>query len=106
MRGFRTFGAILLVFSAGCGSRPKPDVTDPDPAAKIPGITKATRTHDTKAITQLVTDLSSDDPAIRLYSINALQRLTGQTFGYIYYATEDQRKPAVQRWQRWLTNRE
>src|SRR4051812_15904385 len=53
-------------------------VTDPDPSIKIPAIQKAVRDKDMKAVPQLIKDLESDDPAVRLYANHALEQLTGQ----------------------------
>jgi hypothetical protein len=96
---------VITVLLVGCGSRPVPDVSDPDPAAKVPGMHKAVREKSLANAGQLVGDLSSEDPAVRLYAINALQRLTGQTFGYVYYASQEQREPAVGQWKKWLAER-
>lgn len=96
-------GALL----AGCGG-PGPrskSLVDPDPASKIPAIKEAAREKNEQSATQLVKDLDSDDPAVRFYAIQALQRLTGETFGYRYYDDEQQRKPALQKWNEWLSER-
>ena len=53
----------------------------------------------------LVKDLSSDDPAVRFYAIRALQKMTGgDAKGYVYYAPEDDRSAAFERWQAWLAD--
>jgi hypothetical protein len=91
----------LLVL--GCNAPRGPFVvTDPDPANKIPAIKKMVRAKDMSSARQLVKDLDSDDPAIRFYAIGGLQRLTGETFGYQYFADEAQRKPALEKWKQWL----
>jgi hypothetical protein len=77
-------------------------VTDPDPSIKIPAIKKAVRTDNTSTIPQLIADLDNDDPAVRFYAINGLERLTGETFGYRYYLDEDRRKPHLLKWRQWL----
>jgi hypothetical protein len=79
---------------------------DPDPSAKIPGMKVAVRQKDLGAARQLVLDLGNDDPAVRLYAINGLDRLTGQRLGYEYYASEEQRQAAIARWQQWLAQQE
>ena len=93
--------------AAGC-TAPQPPlvVTDPDPSVKIPAIKKAVRQRDRAAARQLVADLDSDDPAVRFYAINGLARMTGQRFGYDYYADEQQRQSAVRRWREWLDAQE
>lgn len=94
---------LIAATLAGCTApRPRLTVTDSDPGVKIPAIKQSAEKHDSGAAPQLVQDLESDDPAVRFYAIEALFRLTGQRFGYDYYASEDQRAPAVQRWQQWL----
>jgi hypothetical protein len=94
---------LVTLPSPGCTApRPPLVVTDPDPSVKIPAYKKAVRKKDKAAIRQLVADLDSDDPAVRLYAVNALHRLTGETFEYRYFESEEQRKPAVQKWRQWL----
>jgi hypothetical protein len=89
--------------SGGCTAPRRPlIVTDPDPSVKIPAYKKAVRKKDRAAVKQLVADLDSDDPAVRFYAINALERLTGEQLGYRYYEHEEQRRPAVERWQGWM----
>ena len=102
-------GAALVLGAAavggllGCrGSGPVKDVRNPDPAGKIPAIKLAVDEHDPVAIRQLVKDLDSDDGAVRFFAIEALRRITGQTFAYHYYDDEDERRPAVLRWRQWL----
>ena len=88
---------------AGCTAPRGPlVVTDPDPSVKIPAIKKAVSNKDRKAVRQLVADLSNDDPAVRFYAINGLHRITGQRFGYDYFADDEHRWPSVQKWQQWL----
>ena len=95
-------GAVVFA-PAGCTAPRRPlVVADPDPAVKIPAYKKAVRQKDRDAVRQLVTDLESDDPAVRLYASNALRRLTGETFGYRYYDGDERRQAAVGRWRRWL----
>ena len=72
---------------------------------KIPAIKNAVRKRDRNALRQLVADLDSDDPAVRFYAISGLERITGQRFGYDYYADEQRREPAVRRWREWLEAR-
>lgn len=94
---------IVGLFLAACQApRPQLVVTDPDPAVKIPAIQKAVRQRDTSAIPQLIKDLGSDDAAVRMYANHALEELTGQRFGYRYFAGDDEREAAAQKWRQWL----
>jgi hypothetical protein len=103
---FRPIASILTLtlLVTGCfpPPRPKPDIAHRDPSLKIPGMKQAVRLEDHQAVAQLVADLSSDDPAVRFYAIEALERLTGERLGYIYYADELANAPAIARWQEWL----
>ena len=109
-RGAAAAGAALVVGAAlacGCGGPgPVKDVRNPDPSGKIPAIKTAVEERDRAAVRQLVKDLDSDDPAVRFYSIEGLQRLTGETFAYHYFDDEDERRPAVLRWRQWLADME
>jgi hypothetical protein len=93
--------------AGGCTAPRRPlIVTDPDPSVKIPAYKKAVRTRDRAAAKQLVADLDSDDPAVRFYAIGALERMTGERFDYRYYDTDQGRKPAVAKWNQWLTGKD
>jgi hypothetical protein len=97
--------AITPALIAGCDAPPiKPVLTDPDPSIKIPAIELAVQRNDRSAIPVLIKSLESDDPAIRFYANNALRKLTGQDFGFLYYADDELRRPAVKRWQAWLAS--
>ena len=91
-----------LYGAGGCGPAPQKVVTNPDPSGKIPAMKQAVQAHDLRAAPQLVKDLESDDGAVRFYAIESLRRLTGETFGYVYYQSDDQRDPALKRWKDWL----
>ncbi|HWE03665.1 MAG TPA: hypothetical protein VG326_14765 [Tepidisphaeraceae bacterium] len=96
--------AAGVLLAAGCAHAPR-SVADPDPAAKIPAIETAVRRDDQTVVPQMVKDLDSDDPAVRLYTVEGLRKLTGRDFGYRYFDDADHRKPAVERWKRWLASR-
>ena len=98
---------VLIGMPAGCTAPRRPlVVSDPDPSVKIPAFKKAVGKKDRAAVRQLVADLESDDPAVRLFAIDALRRITGESFGYRYFDGDEQRQPAVGQWRRWLAGRE
>jgi hypothetical protein len=98
----------LAVAAGGCSKdTPLPsDVDSPYLAGKIPAIKRGVERMDPAVARQLVRDLNSADPAVRFFAIEGLRRMTDQTFGYVYYADDDQRKPAVQRWRQWMEEME
>lgn len=81
-------------------------VTNPDPSVKIPAIKASVQAKDMAATKQMIKDLESDDPAVRFYSIGGLSRLTGDTFGYQYFADDAKRAEAVSKWKAWLAGYE
>lgn len=95
---------VPLCNLVGCGPGPQKAITNPDPSGKIPAMKEAVRVHDLRAAPQLVKDLESDDGAVRFYAIESLRRLTGETFGYVYYQNEEQREAALKRWKAWLSH--
>lgn len=62
-------------------------------------IETAARNGDVGAAKQIVEQLDSDDPAVRLLAIGALERLTGETHGYCHADPTEQRQIAIARWQ-------
>ena len=97
---FISSSVVSLTILGGCSGYPGPrSLVNDDPAIKIPEMRKAVDNHDRSAIPQLVKDLNSSDSAVRFYAINALQRLTGETYGYDWTVDDRQlRFPAVERW--------
>jgi len=93
---------ILAVLSGGCARDRGRGIVDNDVTYKVPAIKEAVENKDTTSLPELVAGLRNEDPAVRFYSIGALKRLTGETFGYHYYDDPAVRKPAVQRWNQWL----
>jgi hypothetical protein len=90
--------------AGGCSEPTGPRTVDSELlTVKIPAIKEAARSRDMSAAPQLVTDLESDDAAVRLYAFGALRKLAGgETYGYVYYADVERRRPAVAKWQQWL----
>jgi hypothetical protein len=98
---------ILALCSLGCrGKMPPPNPAAKEIEARIPGIKEAGQTRDRSALPALVDSLNDEDPAVRLFAIVALEKFTGDRFGYEYYLDEEQRKPAIARWREWLKQQE
>jgi hypothetical protein len=97
---------FAVVAVTGCSSPEKPSLNSPDPSLKIPAIRQSAESHDEHAIQQLVKDLDNDDPAVRFYAIHGLKEITGTTLDYRYYEDDEQRLPALKRWQQWLAERD
>lgn len=91
--------AGLATVWAGCAPPASEGGFDsPSPGAKLYAILDAARTNDHSAIPQLVEQLDSDDPVVRMAAIDTLKQLTGETFGYRYYDDTWTRREAIRRW--------
>lgn len=99
----RSLLAALLASAISCGGpTPMANVYSEDTGEAITGMKAAVRNQDRSVIPELIKDLESDDPAVRFYAIEALQKLTAQDLGYEYFQDENARRPAVERWKKWL----
>jgi hypothetical protein len=98
-----TFFVCGIFLATGCSeSRGPVSVKSDDPTLKIPAIKQDVQRKNTADVPVMVKDLNDQDSAVRLYAIEGLRRLTGDDFGYHYYDDEDQRRPAIDRWNAWL----
>ncbi len=96
-------GGSVLLTATGC---PPPAITgdfdSPHAAARLFATRRAAAETDpgriASAMPGLIRNLDSEDPAVRLLSIEALEQLTGETFGYRHFDPEWLRAPAVARW--------
>jgi HEAT repeat protein len=90
----------LLIGGVGCASAPE-GFDSPEPAAELRASIKAAHTHDRSAIPDLIEQLESDDPLVRMVAIRTLEQMTGQTLGYDYAAPAWQRQDKVKAWVEW-----
>jgi len=101
---------ILFLLGSGCwalsgcaGSDPRrlspaEALSHTDPAVRIPAFQQAAEQQNKAAVPYLVEGLTDSNRAVRFYAIQALQRLTGETYGYDYKAGEAAREAAAARW--------
>lgn len=106
--GRRAWLSLMMAVSGVCctAPRPRPNIADADPQVKIAGIKEAAAKKDRAALPALVEELNSDDPAVRLYALQALEKFSGERFGYEFYFDEEQRKPSLAKWREWLKEQE
>lgn len=98
----------LMLGVAGCAPKQPPtraDLRATNTPARVPALVNAADQDDERSLGELVHALSDDDPAVRLFAIQALNRRTGQTLGYRYYESADRRRVATRRWEDWLDQR-
>ena len=95
---------LILAGCAGMFDR-KPQLSDldnPNSTIKIVAIKWAGDNKVSSALPQLVSLLQDEDRAVRLYSIEALRRITGTDCGYDYKDAAHVRADSVECWQRFL----
>ncbi|MCA9279200.1 MAG: HEAT repeat domain-containing protein [Phycisphaeraceae bacterium] len=90
-----------MVVLVGCAKPSTVGLDSPVPSARIKATAVAAEEGDETAIPDLIRMLDSDDPLVRMMSQHALDRLTGETFGYSYADPESKRNEAIQRWASW-----
>lgn len=100
---------IILLWPAamlcGCVGGYQPDLTSPDPSARIRAIRQVAEKPTPSSVPLLVNRLEDEDEGVRFYAIGALVRMTGTDMGYTYYAPEAERLEAVKRWRRYVRDR-
>lgn len=86
----------------GC-SQPKveADIDSDVPQERLMGLAASVRANDRSAAREYVEMLESQDPAVRMFAIGALERMTGETKGYDFAAPERDRSAAVSAWAAW-----
>ena len=57
---------------------------------------------DSQVIPALVGRLGDTDPVVRLAAHEELRRRTGRDFGYVPWASPEERSSAIDRWRAWL----
>jgi hypothetical protein len=92
---------MLSVAAAVGGCAAPASFEDPDPASRLAALGEAVEAGDRSSIPDIITLLDSDDMAVRLFAILALEDLTGQTLGYDYAASPSDRRDAADRWEAW-----
>lgn len=97
-----TYLVVLGGMAGGCAS-PESVVgfDEADTGARMRAIRQAASSGDESAVPGLIGRLESDDPAERLLAIRVLEKLTGQTQGFDYAASIEQRDASIRRWVEW-----
>ena len=89
----------VVLFAGACAAPPpRNDFSTPDTASRIESIKTAAGELDRSNVRQIVEQLDSDDPVVRMKAISTLQHLTGETNGYHYDDPPSIRSHAIERW--------
>lgn len=94
-------GTALWLAAAGCRSaaQNRAQLQSPNPVDRARAAVVAAERKDRDAVHALIGLLDDPEIAVRLYAIEALRRLTGNDYGYRYYASDADRAAAIARWQ-------
>ena len=92
--------------AGGCVPSPDRPLRDRDPAFVIPAVKNVADENrpERTEVNRLVELLESEDAAVRLSAVQALRELSGQRFGYDFWADPAARAPALRRWQMWAAS--
>ena len=98
---------LCAVAIAGCSLPTAPrsvarGLQSEDPSVRAQSAVRAAETDDRQSLPLLVERLEDDSPDVRMLAIEALRRMTGEDFGYRFYADESQRAASVRQWREWL----
>jgi hypothetical protein len=91
----------MLLACSSCGPAPVDDgFSEGVSWHRMKAILDAARTGDESAVDRIIEQLDSDDPAVRMVAIEALERLADETMGHVHYDDLASRDAAVDRWVR------
>jgi hypothetical protein len=95
---------FALAWSWGCahGLSKYRKMQQAAPLMRARSIGLATRKPDPQVLPGLVSQLDDGDPVVRLAAHEELRRRTGRDFGFVPWASSEERSGAVERWQAWL----
>jgi hypothetical protein len=94
----------VIAFDCGCAHGPRSfqKVDNPVPLVRARAVGLGRRGDDAKVIPALVNRLDDGDPVVRLAAYEELRTRTGREFGYVPWATPEERASAVSRWRTWI----
>ncbi len=84
----------------GCAHGPRNfrKVQDPAPVVRARAVVLGRRQADSQVMPALVDRLSDSDPVVRLAAHEELRKRTGRDFGYVPWASPEERAGAVEQW--------
>ena len=93
--------AAALLLGACAPSATEAKFDSPHSSSRLYAIENAMQRGDTTAVPQIVEQLDSDDPVVRMMAIEALKVLNdGETYDYRFDDPHLQRQAAIRRWVR------
>jgi hypothetical protein len=95
---------VVLLQTWGCAHGPRSfdKIQNPAPLTRARAVGLGGRKADAQVVPALVGRLGDSDPVVRLAAHEELRRRTGQDFGYVPWASAEERASAIGRWRAWL----
>lgn len=89
----------------GCAHGPRNfrKVQSPAPLVRARAIGLGRRQPDSRVMPALVDRLSDSDPVVRLAAHEELRKRTGQDFGYVPWASPEERAGPIQQWRAFVS---
>ncbi|HEX3450797.1 MAG TPA: hypothetical protein VHS97_21265 [Isosphaeraceae bacterium] len=108
MRIGRWIGKVAFIaataYVCGCahGTRDVRKVRTATPLARARAVGRPNGRSDSGVMRTLVTRLGDVDPVVRLAAHEELRKRTGVDFGYVPWASEEERALPMERWRAWV----
>jgi hypothetical protein len=96
--------AAVMAPSWGCAHGPSrfEKITSAAPLVRARAVGLSRQKPDSEALPALLSRLDDSDPVVRLAAHEELRKRTGQDFGYLPWASPEERSTAVQQWRTWV----
>jgi hypothetical protein len=97
--------AATIAMASGCAHGPRrfEKVDSPAPVVRARAVGLGVRRPDHEVLPVLLTRLLDSDPVVRLAAHEELRKRTGQDFGYLPWASAEERSIAIDRWRAWMS---
>ena len=88
----------------GCAHGPRNfrKIQNPAPLVRARAVGLGRRQPDSQVVPALVDRLADADPVVRLAAHEELRQRTGRDFGYVPWASPEERAGAIDRWRAWM----
>jgi hypothetical protein len=98
---------IVVAPSWGCAHGPRNfrKVQSPAPLVRARAVGLGHRQADSQVMPALVDRLSDSDPVVRLAAHEELRKRTGRDFGYVPWASPEERAGAIEQWRAFVGQR-